>query len=281
MGAQPMTTWSLMKQSLRDRFGVRNHKEQRQGVAKGKIMESSMGEKCTKANKLSQSQDLLDRKSIVSTKESEGKIKENEYLIENHESLKEEQVKEKQDQIEKCEETKEEMSLKIFDGEKREEMKESCCVTTSSLNSLSTEEVNLFTNSNNNFPACVSPSYVMSFQGYEGAANMVQVLKDWFIPKREFEEKSFHGFTIVTKKIPRFTWETCSRHLEFAHKPTILYSSFEVDYFLRFGEGQKLEHLKYIHFKNHDALATNNKKFGRRRLVFGPRGLGWGFLGFG
>ncbi|KAI5652469.1 hypothetical protein M9H77_29656 [Catharanthus roseus] len=88
-------------------------------------MESSMGEKSTKANKLSQAQDVLDRKvihhekkntctfvteeksrkekakSVVSTKESEEKRKESECLIENHESLKEEQVKEKQDEIEK------------------------------------------------------------------------------------------------------------------------------------------------------------------------------------
>ncbi|KAI5676974.1 hypothetical protein M9H77_07924 [Catharanthus roseus] len=59
-------------------------------------------------------------KSFVSTKEREGKIKEIECLIENYESLKEEQEKEKQDEIEKSEETKEEMSLMIFEGDKRE-----------------------------------------------------------------------------------------------------------------------------------------------------------------
>ncbi|KAI5682759.1 hypothetical protein M9H77_03987 [Catharanthus roseus] len=55
-----------MKQSLRNRFGVGNHEGQRQGQAKEKIMESSMGEKSTKANKLSQAQDILDRKNSIS-----------------------------------------------------------------------------------------------------------------------------------------------------------------------------------------------------------------------
>ncbi|KAI5667303.1 hypothetical protein M9H77_17156 [Catharanthus roseus] len=87
--------------------------------------------KSTKANNLSQAQDVIDRKvihhekkntcifvkeeksrvekvkSVVSTKESEGKRKDSECLIENHESLKEEQVKEKQDQIEKSEKQRE------------------------------------------------------------------------------------------------------------------------------------------------------------------------------
>ncbi|KAI5668832.1 hypothetical protein M9H77_18685 [Catharanthus roseus] len=98
-----------------------------------------MGEKSTKSNKLSQAQDVVDRKvihyekkntctfveeeksrvekvkSVVSTKESEGKQKESECLIEKYESLKEEQEKGKQDESEKSEETKEEMSLIIFD----------------------------------------------------------------------------------------------------------------------------------------------------------------------
>ncbi|KAI5676041.1 hypothetical protein M9H77_06991 [Catharanthus roseus] len=101
-------------------------------------MESSMGEKSKKVDKLSQAQDVVDKgvihhekkkictfikeeksreekvKSVVSTKESERKRKESECLIENHESLKEEQLEEKEDEIVKSEETKEEMSLKIF-----------------------------------------------------------------------------------------------------------------------------------------------------------------------
>ncbi|KAI5682089.1 hypothetical protein M9H77_03317 [Catharanthus roseus] len=341
MGAQPILSWSLMKQSLRNRFGVRNHEEQRQSQAKGKIIESSMGEKPTKASKLSQAQDILDRKvihhekkstctfvkeeksreekvkSVVSTKESEGKRKESEYLIENNESLKEEKVKEKKDEIEKSEETKEEISLMIFERDKREEMKGSCRDINSSLNSLSTEEMNLFTNSNNHFLDCFSE---LSFQGCQG----VQIwCNGWIIPKRAFVEKSFHGFTSfskksikdlstiarslidVTKKMLGFTWETCSPHLEFdcnkAYYPTTLLSSFEVDYcanllmpfdliplfplfidhVLRFGDVQKLEYFKYIYFKNHDVLATNNKKFGIKSLVFDPGSLGWDFLRFG
>ncbi|KAI5681206.1 hypothetical protein M9H77_02433 [Catharanthus roseus] len=54
MRAQPIKTWSLMKQSLRNKFGVENHERQRQGQAKEKFIESSMGEMSTKANKVSQ-----------------------------------------------------------------------------------------------------------------------------------------------------------------------------------------------------------------------------------
>ncbi|KAI5671813.1 hypothetical protein M9H77_12177 [Catharanthus roseus] len=64
MGAQPIKTWSLMKRSLRNKFGVENHERQRQGQTKKKFMESSMGEKSTKAIELSQAQDLIDRKVI-------------------------------------------------------------------------------------------------------------------------------------------------------------------------------------------------------------------------
>ncbi|KAI5681014.1 hypothetical protein M9H77_02241 [Catharanthus roseus] len=56
---------SLMKQSLRNKFGVGNYERQRQGQAKGKFMESSMGEMSTKAKELSQAQDVIDRKSFT------------------------------------------------------------------------------------------------------------------------------------------------------------------------------------------------------------------------
>ncbi|KAI5672376.1 hypothetical protein M9H77_12740 [Catharanthus roseus] len=46
---------------------------------------------------------------------------------------------------------------------KREEVKESCCDISSSLNSLSSEEVNLFANSNNHF----LPSFSLSVQKFE------------------------------------------------------------------------------------------------------------------
>ncbi|KAI5672035.1 hypothetical protein M9H77_12399 [Catharanthus roseus] len=48
------------------------------------------------------------------------------------------------------------MSLMIFEGDKREEMKERCCDIISPLNSPSNEEVNLLTNSINHFLACFS-----------------------------------------------------------------------------------------------------------------------------
>ncbi|KAI5664001.1 hypothetical protein M9H77_23324 [Catharanthus roseus] len=64
MGAQLIKIWSLMKQALRTKFVVENHDGQRQGQAKGKFMESSMGEKSIKVNELSQAQDVVDRKVI-------------------------------------------------------------------------------------------------------------------------------------------------------------------------------------------------------------------------
>ncbi|KAI5661963.1 hypothetical protein M9H77_21286 [Catharanthus roseus] len=64
MEAQPIKTWSLMKQSLRNEFVVENHERQRKGQAKEKFMESSMHEMCRKVNKLAQTQDVIDRKLI-------------------------------------------------------------------------------------------------------------------------------------------------------------------------------------------------------------------------
>ncbi|KAI5671898.1 hypothetical protein M9H77_12262 [Catharanthus roseus] len=149
-----------------------------------------VGVEFPKANKLSQAQDVIDRKvihyekkntcifvkeeksreekvkSVVSTKESEGNRKGSECLIKNHEILKEEQVEEKQDEIEKSEETKEEMSLMIFERDEREEMRESSCDISSSSNSLSSKEVNLFTNSNNHFLTCFSLS-VQKFEAQD------------------------------------------------------------------------------------------------------------------
>ncbi|KAI5677424.1 hypothetical protein M9H77_08374 [Catharanthus roseus] len=49
--------WFVMKKVLRNRFGVGNHAGQRQGQAKEKFMESSVGEKTTKVDELSQVQD--------------------------------------------------------------------------------------------------------------------------------------------------------------------------------------------------------------------------------
>ncbi|KAI5677450.1 hypothetical protein M9H77_08400 [Catharanthus roseus] len=181
--SRPLSYNNLKLSLLFGTFGPYDYEAWEQKVqAKENFMESSMGEMSTKANELSQAQGAIHRKvihyekkntctlvkeeksrqkkvkSVVSTKESEGKMKENEFLIENFESLKEEQVEEKQDEIEKSEETKEDMRLRIFEGDKREKMKESCCDISSSLNSLSNEEVNLFTNSNNHFLSCFSPS---------------------------------------------------------------------------------------------------------------------------
>ncbi|KAI5682055.1 hypothetical protein M9H77_03283 [Catharanthus roseus] len=107
-----------MKQILRDRFGVENYEDK----YKVKQKEISWNLQCVKSlqNKISfHKLKMFDRKgihyekkntctfvkeetsieeivkSVVSTKESEGKRKESEYLIEKHESIKEKQVEEK------------------------------------------------------------------------------------------------------------------------------------------------------------------------------------------
>ncbi|KAI5650157.1 hypothetical protein M9H77_36162 [Catharanthus roseus] len=134
MRLKPIKTWSLMKQALRIRCGVENYEGQGKGQAKVKFMESSMVEESLKTQAMEEKRTveqgsfneeqsviesistLLEEceytKSVVSTKESEGKTKENE------------KVEEKQDDIEKSEETKEEMSSIPFEREKREEMRE-------------------------------------------------------------------------------------------------------------------------------------------------------------
>ncbi|KAI5663120.1 hypothetical protein M9H77_22443 [Catharanthus roseus] len=54
MGAQPIKTWSLMKQSLRNKFGIVNHVRQGQVQPKVKFMESLMVEESPKIKELSQ-----------------------------------------------------------------------------------------------------------------------------------------------------------------------------------------------------------------------------------
>ncbi|KAI5652288.1 hypothetical protein M9H77_29475 [Catharanthus roseus] len=147
-----------MKQALRIRCGVESHEGQGQDQAKVKIIESSMIEESLKTHDMeekgrveqgsfNEEQNVIEsistslkececKKSVVSTKESEGKTKESECSVENHESFKEEQVEEKTDEIEKSDETKEEMSSILVEGDKREEMGESCCEISSPSNSL-------------------------------------------------------------------------------------------------------------------------------------------------
>ncbi|KAI5681691.1 hypothetical protein M9H77_02919 [Catharanthus roseus] len=53
MGAQPIKTWNLMKQALRNRFGVGNHEGQRQGQSKVKFIELLKVEESPKVKELS------------------------------------------------------------------------------------------------------------------------------------------------------------------------------------------------------------------------------------
>ncbi|KAI5653125.1 hypothetical protein M9H77_30312 [Catharanthus roseus] len=94
MGIKPIKTWSLMKKALKIRYGVKNHEGQGQGQAKVKL-ESSMVEESLKTHAMEDKkrveQGSFDeelsitesiptsleewkcKKSVVSTKESEGK----------------------------------------------------------------------------------------------------------------------------------------------------------------------------------------------------------------
>ncbi|KAI5653187.1 hypothetical protein M9H77_30374 [Catharanthus roseus] len=135
-------------------------------------------------------------------------------------------MKEKQDEVEKNEETKEEMSLMIFEGDKIQEMKE------------------------------------MGFQGCQVGAIIVQAIKDWLISKSAFEVESFPSFTSFYKKAVK-DHSTITRSLiDFPKKMT--------DHAFSLVEKQTMEFVKYILFKDNDAIDVNTLKFALERLVFDP-----------
>ncbi|KAI5683012.1 hypothetical protein M9H77_04240 [Catharanthus roseus] len=238
MGAQPIKTWSLMKQSLRNKFGVENHERQRQAnklspashVIDRKVIHHEKKNTCTFVKKEKSREGKV--KSIMCTKESEGKIKESEYLIENHESLKEEQVEEKQDEVEKSEERKEEMSLMIFEGDKREEMREiqhqflNFLTTTCGKNSnhgkkaigegmgkelsMGYEDTSISL-SLNPFLLChefmwllfcgkAMNGYVVNSLALQMVGYQVKIIMDWPTSKKIFEVDRFHRITSFDKR---------------------------------------------------------------------------------
>ncbi|KAI5652359.1 hypothetical protein M9H77_29546 [Catharanthus roseus] len=85
MVLESIKTWSLMKQALRIRCGVENHKGLVQGQAKIKFMEPSKNEESPKSEHLECS------KENESELEKSEKVKENECFIEKQDSEKEEQ----------------------------------------------------------------------------------------------------------------------------------------------------------------------------------------------
>ncbi|KAI5648296.1 hypothetical protein M9H77_34301 [Catharanthus roseus] len=86
MGAQPLKTWSLMKKSLRNRFGVGNHEGKRKGQPKVRFMESSMVKESPKVIELSQAKIEESLKIHVVEDEKSIEIKEKE-RVENKERL--------------------------------------------------------------------------------------------------------------------------------------------------------------------------------------------------
>ncbi|KAI5681690.1 hypothetical protein M9H77_02918 [Catharanthus roseus] len=154
---------------------------------------------------------------------------------------------------------------------------------------------------------------------FPSGENMVQAIQDWLISKSSFEEKSFHGLTIfyrkyikdlgtiasylmdVPKKKTGFPWKICLHLNEIASNQapysTTLYSFLEVDYgfklltsfdlilfsighILCLDEKENMMLIKYIHSKKLNDIEANNMTFGMQCLVFDPKGLGWGYLGF-
>ncbi|KAI5664543.1 hypothetical protein M9H77_23866 [Catharanthus roseus] len=108
-------------------------------------------------------------------------------------------------------------------------MRESCCEISSSLNSHSSEEVNLFTNSNNHFLACFSPS-VQKFEAQnmknEGSLGYKLCKTIGFLPSTSFlsfdfiiNETNSCSFSLFCDRIqPQFlnflntTYGTKSKH---------------------------------------------------------------------
>ncbi|KAI5663825.1 hypothetical protein M9H77_23148 [Catharanthus roseus] len=151
----------------------------------------------------------------------------------------------------------------------------------------------------------ISLSLNPSFMCYE--VSLVQIIQDRLISKSAFKEGSFHNFRSfykkfikdlstmasvlvdVLKEMTGFTWQICLHLIKFVcHQVDYdlkLRTSFDLIFFFighiwRLDEMMNMKLIKYIHSMNHEVVHVNNKMFGMKRLVYDPRGLGWGFLGF-
>ncbi|KAI5676035.1 hypothetical protein M9H77_06985 [Catharanthus roseus] len=257
MGVQPIKTWSLMKQSLRNRFGVKNHEGQRQGQSKVKFMESLMVEESSKIKELSQPKfeenlkihvvDKTSKEPSCIMNEKSIEIKENE-RVEEKERLVERtcifdsiSIFSKESEHLECSKEKVSLrkSLKI-----QERMKEENLPTRSEDKGRDKEEErgNLF----KDLPISLSlnPSLinkklhanlgnydfwvengtflgVLSFQGFQVGEIMEEAIRDWFISKIAFEEESFHGFTSFYKKFIKDSCTIASRLMDVSKKKTI------------------------------------------------------------
>ncbi|KAI5652887.1 hypothetical protein M9H77_30074 [Catharanthus roseus] len=127
MGAQQIKTWILMKQSLRNRFGVGNHKEQREVQPKVKFIESLMVEEFPKNKELSQAKSEKSLKMYVEDKKSEEEscsivkeksieIKENERVEEKERLVERSRIISKESEFLECSKEKEsELEKRIED----------------------------------------------------------------------------------------------------------------------------------------------------------------------
>ncbi|KAI5676210.1 hypothetical protein M9H77_07160 [Catharanthus roseus] len=108
-------------------------------------------------------------------------------------------------------------------------MKESCCDISSSLNSLSSEEVKLFTNSNNHFLACFSPS-VQKFEVHNMENEEILIYKLCktisFLPSASFLKPN-HGMKAREEGMGKelsISFEDTS--LSLSLNPLFLYASY-------------------------------------------------------
>ncbi|KAI5676873.1 hypothetical protein M9H77_07823 [Catharanthus roseus] len=158
MGAQPIKTWNLMKQSLRNRFGVGNHEEQRQGQPKVKFIELLMVEESPKIKELSEDK-IIESLKIYVVKETSKEepcciMNEKSIGIKEKERIESEYLEcstEKESELEKSERIKEnECFIEKQESEKEEQREKEIVILEKS------KEVNFYANETNPFFASES-----------------------------------------------------------------------------------------------------------------------------
>ncbi|KAI5667199.1 hypothetical protein M9H77_17052 [Catharanthus roseus] len=120
--------------------------------------------------------------------------------------------------------------------------------------------------------------YIVSFQGFQVGANMVQSIQDWLISKSAFEEKSFYGLAIFYRKYIKDFSTIANSVMDAPEKRPDSFGKFVylfLNYVLSLDQKKKKEFVKHIHFRTHDAIDFNNMKFELKRLVFDPGRWDW------